>query len=48
MAAEKTGDREGALAHFRALSAMASPDATRPEVVYTRTFLAANDRRASR
>ena len=48
LAAEKSGDREGALAHFRALSAMASPDATRPEVAYARTFLAANDRRASR
>jgi tetratricopeptide (TPR) repeat protein len=48
VAAEKTGDREGALAHFRSLAAMTAPDATRPEVVYARTFLAANDRRASR
>jgi tetratricopeptide (TPR) repeat protein len=48
VAAEKTGDREGALAHFRSLAAMTAPDATRPEVVHARTFLAANDRRASR
>jgi tetratricopeptide (TPR) repeat protein len=48
VAAEKMGDREGALAHFRALAAIAVPDATRPEVAYARTFLAANDRRASR
>lgn len=48
VAAEKTGDRAGALAHFRALSEMAAADATRPEVVYARTFLAANEKRASR
>lgn len=48
VAAEKTGDRAGALEHFRALSAIAVKDADRPDVVYVRTFLAANDRQASR
>ena len=48
LSAETAGDREGALAHFRALSALAVPEATRPEVVYARTFLSANDTRAMR
>jgi tetratricopeptide (TPR) repeat protein len=48
VAAEKTGDRAGALEHFRAVSAVAVKDADRPDVVYVRTFLAANDSRASR
>ena len=48
MAAEKAGDRAGALEHFRALSALAVEDADRPDVVSVRKFLAANDGRASR
>ena len=48
LAAEKAGDREGALAHFRSLAALAVPEATRPEVVYARAFLSANEKRASR
>jgi tetratricopeptide (TPR) repeat protein len=48
VAAEKAGDRAGALEHFRALAALAAQDADRAEVVSVRQFLAANDGRASR
>jgi tetratricopeptide (TPR) repeat protein len=48
VAAETLGDRAGALAHYRALAAMAAADATRPEVVHARQFVAASERRASR
>jgi tetratricopeptide (TPR) repeat protein len=48
LAAEKSGDREGARAHFQALASMAAADATRPEVVQARAALSSYDRRASR
>jgi tetratricopeptide (TPR) repeat protein len=47
LAAERSGDREGARAHYGALARMAAEDATRPEVVQARAFLA-GERRASR
>jgi hypothetical protein len=47
LAAEKAGDRDGARAHYQALAAMAVKDATRPEVVQARAFLA-RGRTASR
>ncbi|HET9315173.1 MAG TPA: hypothetical protein VFQ51_06260 [Vicinamibacteria bacterium] len=47
LSAEKSGDREGARAHYQALAQMAAADATRPEVVRARAFLA-QDRTASR
>ena len=40
LAAEKSGDREGARAHYQALAQMAAADATRPEVAHARAFLA--------
>ena len=48
LAAEKAGDREGARAHYQVLTAMTAADATRPEVVQARAYLAAEGRRASR
>jgi tetratricopeptide (TPR) repeat protein len=48
LAAERAGDRDGARAHYQALSSMVALDATRPEVVQARAFLAAEGRRASR
>ncbi len=48
LAAERAGDRGGARAHYQALASMAALDATRPEVVQARAFLAAESRRASR
>jgi tetratricopeptide (TPR) repeat protein len=47
LAAEKSGDLESARAHYQALARMAAADATRPEIVRARAFLA-RERTASR